>query len=203
MNRDETAAESFERALAAFAGIAVGEPHAADRKMFSIVATARGAHTRITAGGFSVLWPHRRTPFTYGHYLAPRVVSTLRLHAPSHSFAKPFEIDEATLARLGFFRGGARWFWVARSIDAIVMDCRLATMGSTPPTIPDPLPPWTPAEKVFLRFEQPRPCGHCSVAPERYRLIDDVLVCLSCGRSEQVPGLELERATLEHAAVAP
>lgn len=199
MNRDETAAESFSRALAAFAGAAVGEPDPADRKMFSIVAAAHGAHTRITASGFSVLWPHRRTPFMYWPCLAPQIVSTLRFHAPSRSFVEPFEIDEATLAPLGCLRGGARWFWVARSVDAIVIDCRRATMGSTPPKIPDPLPPWSPAEKVFLRFEQPRRCDHCSVAPERYRLIDDVIVCLSCGRSERVPGLELERATLEHA----
>lgn len=199
MNRDETAAESFERALAAFAGTAIGESSPADRKMFSIVTTAQGAHTRITADGFSVLWPRRRDPFTYWSCLAPRVVSTLRLHAPSHSFTKPFEIDEATLSRLGFFRGGSRWFWVARTADAIVIECRPAVTGSAPPAIPAPLPPWRPAEKVFVRFNPPRPCGHCSAAPERYRRIDDVLICLACGRSERILGLELEHATVERA----
>ena len=199
MNRDETAAESFERALAAFDGAATGEPGLADRKMFSIVAADPGAHTRISAAGFSVLWPHRRAPFTYRPCLAPRVVSTLRLHAPSHAFTSPFEIDETTLSRLGFFRGGSRWFWVARTTDAIVIECRRAAIGTAPPTSPAPLPPWRPAEKVFLRFEPPRSCGHCSAAAERYRLVDDVLICLACGRSERVPRLALEHATVERA----
>jgi hypothetical protein len=199
LNRDETAAESFERALAAFDGTAVEEPTPADRKMFSFVATSEGAHTRITASGFSVLWPNRPAPFTYLPRLAPRVVATLRIHAPSHAFTKPFEIDESALSRLGYLRGGSRWFWVARTTDAIVIDCRPAVTGSAPPAIPAPLAPWRGAEKVFLRFDPPRSCGHCSAAPPRYRIIDDVLICPACGRSERIPGLELEHATVERA----
>ncbi|MDI1431810.1 hypothetical protein [Polyangium sorediatum] len=102
MNRDETAAESFERALAAFVGIAVGEPHAADRKMFSIVATARGAHTRITAGGFSVLWPHRRTPFTYGPYQVAKAMRCIGTVDPRGLDRMAHVI--ATLSRLVYRR---------------------------------------------------------------------------------------------------
>lgn len=196
MNRNEPPAESFARALGAFAGLAVGEPDPTDRKMVTIVANHR-SHTRITADGFSVLWPRRRVPFQYFASLAPQLVATLRLHAPSHSFARPFEIDEATLGRLGFRCDGPRWFWVSRSTDAIVVDCRPATMGALPPAIPEPLAPWSPATKVFVRFEPARSCAHCRVAPARFRLLEEVLVCSACGRSEKVPGLDLAGATLE------
>ena len=38
---------------------------------------------------------------------------------------------------------------------------------------------------------------HCRVAPERFRLLEEVLVCAACGRSEEVPGLDLSGAALE------
>lgn len=200
MNRDhESPVQSFERALAAFEGRSIERRSGPDRKMFTIVASALGAHTRITPDGLSVLWPRRPQPFTYWSSLGPGVVETLRLHAPAQSFAKPFEIDEATLSRLVYFRPGARWFWVSRTPEAIVIDSRPALPGHEPPPAPDPLEPWRPAEKVFLRFDPPRPCGHCSVAPERYRLAEGALICLACGRSQSVAALELERATVEPA----
>jgi hypothetical protein len=201
VNRDDESSllHSFERALAAFEGRSIQRPNDADRKMFTIVASALGAHTRITPDGLSVLWPRRPQPFTYWSSLGPGVVETLRLLAPARSFAKPFEIDEATLAPHVYFRPGARWFWVSRSPEAIVIDCRPALPGGEPPPAPDLLEPWRWAEKVFLRFDPPRPCGHCFVAPERYRQVEGALICLACGRSESVSALELERATVERA----
>lgn len=200
MNRDdESPVESFERALAAFDGRSIERRSGPDRKMFTIVASPRGAQTRITPGGLSVLWPHVRKPFTYWPSLGPGVVETLRLHAPARSFAKPFEIDEATLSRLAFSHRGATWFWVSRTPELITIDSRPAVAGHEPPPTPDPLQPWRPAEKVFLRFDPSRPCAHCSVAPERYRLAEGALICLACGRSQSVPALELTRATVEPA----
>jgi hypothetical protein len=194
---DESPVQSFERASAAFDGAPIERGSGADRKMFTIVASGHGAHTRITPGGLSVLWPHRRQPFTYWPSLGPGVVETLRLHAPERSFARPFEIDEATLARLAFARRGATWFWVSRTTEAIVIDSRPALPGHEPPSTPDPLEPWRPAEKVFLRFEPPRSCVHCAGAPERYRLTEDALVCLACGRSQSVTSLELAHAIVD------
>jgi len=195
-NPKEAADAAFERALGAFAGLAVGEPDETDQKMFTIV-TAGASHTRITAQGFSVLWALRRAPFTYLPSLAAQLVATLRLHAPARSFAAPFEIDGAALARLALVSRGPRWFWVTRSTDAIVVDCRPATIGASPPAIPAPLAPWSPAIKVLVRFDPPRRCAHCGVSPERFRLFDEAVVCLACGRSELVRGLDLAGATVE------
>lgn len=136
MNPDEPAAESFARALGAFDGLTVGKPGETDQKILTIV-TSHGSHTRITAEGLSVLLPRRRVPFRYVPSLAPQLVATLRLHAPSCSFARPFEIDEATLS-LGSYlvamgRGGSGSLGPPTPSSSIVAARRLAPR---PPRFP-------------------------------------------------------------------
>jgi hypothetical protein len=199
MNRDEDPVQSYERAVAAFEGAAKGSAELADRKMFTIVASDGGADTRIAKGEFTVLWPYRREPFRYFSCLSPSVVATLRQHAPGGSFSRPFALDGATLSRLGFLKNRASWFWVSRTSDAITIASRPASGSANPPLMPEALAPWRPAEKIFAKFEPPRHCPYCTAQSARYRLVDDVLICLACGRSQRIQKEDLHDAVLERA----
>lgn len=200
MNWQESPEVSFELALAAFDGAAEDFLYFEARKVFTIVTATTGADTTIDRDGMSVLWPHRREPFRYFPVLGPSVVAALRAHAPGGSFDSAFDLDPQALAPLCIFEHPSPMrFWVSRSSDRITILCRPATAENAAASIPLPLVPWSLPPKVFATFEAPRRCVHCSVFPDRFRVSDDVLICLACGRSQQIEPEELERATLQSA----
>jgi hypothetical protein len=189
---------SFERALAAFDGAPEDFSFFEARKVFSVVASSAGADTTIGRDGLSVLWPGRREPFRYLPALGPAVVSALRANAPAGSLDDAFDLDERTLAPLCLFKHITPMrFWVSRSADQITVICRPATPEHTASSPPRPLPPWSLPSKDFAIYQPPRGCVHCLVATDRFRLSEDALICLACGRSQRVQPHELDRATLQ------
>lgn len=169
---------------------------ASARKMIQIVVSADSDVT-ISQRGLFVQYPGRRNAFTYFPSLAAPLLSALLRHAP-HGPPCRFRIEPAALARIAMAGNEtARWLWIEAGADAVTIRCRVATELGEPPPEALPLEPWAPVPQVFTRCAPPRPCPHCERAFERFRWIDDVFVCLGCGRSFHVDAAERLRTPRE------
>lgn len=166
------------------------------RKMVQVV-VSYASDTRIARDGLFVQYPGRRSAFTYLSSLAAPLLSALLRDAP-HGPPCRFRMEPAALARIAVAKGLApRWLWIESGADAVTIRCRIATAPGEPPLVAAHLEPWAPAPRVFTRCAPPRPCPHCEEASERFRWIDDVFVCLRCGRSFHVDAGERLRTARE------
>lgn len=162
----------------------------ASARLMVQVVVSYASDTRIARDGLFVQYAGRRSAFTYLSSLAAPLLSALLRGAP-HGPPCRYRMAPAALSRIAIAKDVApRWLWVASGADAVTIRCRVATAPGEPPRDAPPLEPWTPTPQVFTRCSPPRPCPHCGETAERFRWIEDVFVCLRCGRSFAVDAAE-------------
>ncbi len=193
--------EDFERAKAVLRGESYDTSVPGVRKVLGIVFSFDGSNSWINRDALELRWvgENRRRRHKYFLDLAPGVVWDVMLRMGV------FEIRRPTVGHLDRARARVRPLvgdkddhvaWVVPGEDEIQIMVR-PLAGRTPPEamsvpdsgpwkLPDPLPPWTPADQVYVEFADGLECRRCGRIGESYReLHDGFLICGSCGCSFQ------------------
>ncbi len=194
-----SSAEHFERAKAVLRGETYKTSDLGVRKVLGFVFSFDGSNSWITRDALELRWvgENRRRRHKYFLDLAPGVVwdvmsrmGVSEILRPTVGYLAP---DRAQLHPLVGDKED-HVAWVAPSEDQIQIMVR-PLAGRSPPkampvpdsgpwTLPDPLPPWAPADPVYLELTNGLECQRCGRIGESYReLSDGYLVCGSCGCS--------------------